>query len=84
MDLLEEKDELQLETEKTPALLLVRAPHLDCVQIMVRPFTVVVVKVDIGFTRLSEILLPVPKVAERLSGNVLLIPPSVVVVLVLE
>jgi len=83
MDLLEEKDELQLETENLPVELMERAPHLDCVQIMVRPFTVVVVKV-VGEGEMPEILLPAPMVAERLPGNVLLTPPSVVVVLVLE
>jgi len=45
MDLLEEKDELQLATEKWPPLSLERVPHWDCVQIMVCPFTVVMVKV---------------------------------------
>ena len=50
---------------------------------MVRPFTVVVVKV-VGEGEMPEILLPAPMVAERLPGNVLLTPPSVVVVLVLE
>jgi len=83
MDLLEEKDELQLPTEKTPVLLLERVPHWDCVQIMVCPFTVVVVKV-VGEGEMPEIWLPFPKVAERLPGNVLLTPSTVVVMVLLE
>jgi hypothetical protein len=50
---------------------------------MVRPFIVVVVKV-VAEGDMPVILLPAPKVAERLPGNVLLTPSTVLVMVLLD